>query len=405
LYELQSRQQTLTNLQGSTLEIINSLLSVQVLNQQLAALETQYAQDLASDITESARKQYYLDVLAKNYERQQILTKIEVLGKQDAYSTLQNSLIEIGRDYGLQIHPILESTNHTQDIIALQKQLLNLDISPRLPEDIKADLDVVLAEIDSALEGKEANEINDQLTNITSRLSAEIDQYKKELDDLNSQFEEDKALQETAANDLKTAVDKLLSAIETRNDYIKKKSILTDEVLGILESVDLADNANSISQDLAKQARSILDNILKQRQIEREARQISVLDFITDGVSSIIAIAGTVITAGTSVGLLATKGAIAEGLRASLAIAVKVNAAVSAASNGDWSGALFNAVSATVGYLDNLDKFRDKFPDFQLTDLTNLLEKSYEAFKTAKSGDPLGAFIDSLNALGEPIRK
>ncbi len=154
-------------------------------------------------------------------------------------------LIEIGRDYGLQINPILESTNHTQEIITLQQQLLTLDVSPRLPEDVKAKLDVVLAEIDSALEGKEATEINDQLTDITTRLTEEIDTYKLYINGLNEQFKEDSALLETAETDLKTAVEELLTEIETRNDYLEDKSILTDEVLGVLEEVRLADATTS----------------------------------------------------------------------------------------------------------------------------------------------------------------
>ncbi|MEL4897155.1 Ig-like domain-containing protein [Crocosphaera sp. Alani8] len=412
LYALQARQQTLANLQNPTQEIIDSLLSVQRLNRELATLEVQYAQELATDLSESTQQQYYLDILAKNYERQQILTKIEVLGKQDTYSTLQDSLIEIGRDYGLQINPILESTNHTQEIITLQQQLLTLDVSPRIPEDVKDKLDIVLAEIDSALEGKEATEINGQLTDITTRLTEEINQYQLDLNNLNTQFEEDAGLLETAQTDLKTAVDQLLTAIETRNDYLEDKSVLTGQVLGVLEQVRLADDANSLSKDLADQARSMLDGILEQRQIEREARQISVLDFITDSVGTIITIASAVVSAGVYSGVLAAKGAIVEGLRAGLEVAGRVNAAVSAASNGDWSGALFNAVGATLTYLENVDKFFDSieegitptlFEGFEVKDLTNILEKSYKALKTAKSGDALGSFLESVDALGTTI--
>ena len=407
LYELQARQETLANLQQPTLDILNSLIEVQRLNLELAELETEYAENLAQDLSQSVRQQYYLDALAKNYERQQLITEIEVLGKQDAYSTLQDSLIEIGRDYGLEINPILESTNHTQDIIALQQQLINLDISPRLPADIKADLDVVLAEIDSALEGQEATEINSQLTDITTRLSEEIDQYKVDLESLNNQFDEDQDLLETAQTDLKSAVDSLLNAIDTRNDYLEDKSILTEELLGILEEVSLAENANDISQDLAKQARSMLGNILEQRQIEREARQISLLDFVTESVGTIIAIAGTVITAGTSAGLLVVaKGTLAFKIKAGLAIAGKVNAAVSAASKEDWSSALFNAVGATVGFLDKFQEFNPELlGGLKLTDLTDILEKSYKAVKTAKSGDALGTFLQSVDALGGVILK
>ncbi|MDJ0509046.1 MAG: Ig-like domain-containing protein, partial [Crocosphaera sp.] len=414
LFELEARKETLTNLQGPTLEIINSLISVQVLNRDLAALEIEYARDLAIGLDESTQQQYYLDTLSKNYERQQILTKIEVLGKQDAYTTLQDSLIEIGRDYGLQINPILESTNHTQEIITLQQQLLTLDVSPRLPEDVKAKLDLVLTEIDSALEGKEATEINAQLTDITTRLSEEIDDYKLELNDLNEQFKNDTALLKTAETDLKTAVDELLIAIETRNDYLEDKSILTDQVLGVLEEVRLADDANGISKNIADQARNILSNILEQRQIEREARQISVLDFITDSVGTIITIASAVVSAGSFTGILALKQGTLKSIRAGLSIASKVNSAVSAASNGDWSGALFNAVGATVSYLKEFEKFNpdlfgglesDLFKGFELKDLSDLLEKSYKAVKSAKSGDALGTFLDSVDALGGSILK
>jgi chromosome segregation ATPase/pimeloyl-ACP methyl ester carboxylesterase len=397
LYELQARKETLEALQDPTRIIINNLIQVQTLNADLARLEQQYAESFSKEINESLREQLSLDALAKSYQKQQLLTKIEVYQKQDAYSALQDSLIEIGRELGLEINPIIESTDHKADIIDLQEQLNNLQINPEIPQELRTLLEEVTGNIESALQGEEATQIEEQLSVVTNKLVEQNKTYQQELDRILEEAQDDQDLLDTAQTDLKTAVDQLLTAIETRNDFLEDKSVINNELLRIFAEVRLAQNANSISTETAKKARTMLNDVLEQRQVEREARQKTFIDFLLESQGTLLAIASVVVTAGSSAGLIALTGAALKSIKIGLAVAKAVNNAVTAAYNGDWSGALYNAINAVTMYVGDMnisDALKDNISQFQ-----SIVDSSYKALKSAQSGDALGAFIDGIGGL------
>ncbi|MTJ46949.1 lectin-like protein [Dolichospermum sp. UHCC 0259] len=397
LYELEARKETLEALQEPTRIIINNLIQVQTLNADLARLEQQYAESFSQEINESLREQLYLDALAKSYQKQQLLTKIEVYQKQDAYSALQDSLIKIGRELGLEINPIVESTNHKADIIDLQEQLNNLQINPEIPQELRTLLEEVTGNIESALQGEEAAQIEEQLSVVTNKLVEQNKTYQQELNRLVEEAQDDQDLLDTAQTNLKTAVDQLLTAIETRNDFLEDKSVISNELLQIFAEVRLAQNANSISIETAKKARTMLNDVLEQRQVEREARQKTFIDFFLESQGTLLAIASVVVTAGSSAGLIALTDAAIKSIKIGLAIAKAVNNAVTAAYKGDWSGALYNAINAVAMYVGDMNissALKDNISQFQ-----SIVDSSYKTLKYAQSGDALGAFIDGIGGL------
>ena len=103
----------------------------------LAELEIRYAESFASDIEGNTARQIALEALALNYQKQRLATQVEIYQRSDIESTLQASLIEIGRNLGLEITPIVEASNNQEAIIDLQEQIDRLQKSPLLPDDIE----------------------------------------------------------------------------------------------------------------------------------------------------------------------------------------------------------------------------------------------------------------------------
>ncbi len=391
LDQLEARQITLEILQGTTENIISQIFQVQLLNSEIAQLEIDYADNLKLD--ETLAQQKALEALALDYQRQQLATQIEIYQKQDVQSALQQSLIEVGRDIGLEIEPILENTDHSTAIANLQAQLAEFNLNPDVPEDLKQKINNTQITIDRALEGEEEAEIEAQLTEIVDGLIGQNNQYQTQLDELKLAALEDQNLLEESETNLQQAVNELLTAIETRNDYLEDKSILSDELLGVLEQVRQAQDANQISQGLAQEARSIFNDILEQRQIEREARQKTFFDFFLESNATLLSIASVVVTAGSSLGLIASVEKIKAGLR----IANAINSAITSAYNGDWTDAIFNAVKGITSYIGTLelpDNVLEGIKDFQ-----SLADSAYDALRKAQSGDELGGFLGRIRDL------
>jgi hypothetical protein len=137
LQKLQLRQAALERLQDVTTGIIKSLLDIQQVNLKLAELEIRYAESFASDIEGNTARQIALEAIALNYQKQRLATQVEIYQRADIESTLQASLIEIGRNLGLEITPIVEASNNQEAIIDLQEQIYRLQTSPLLPDDIE----------------------------------------------------------------------------------------------------------------------------------------------------------------------------------------------------------------------------------------------------------------------------
>ena len=335
LQKLQLRQAALERLQDVTTGIIKSLLDIQQVNLKLAELEIRYAESFASDINGNTARQIALEAVALNYQKQRLATQVEIYQRSDIESTLQASLIEIGRNLGLEIIPIVEAGNNQEAIIDLQEQIDRLQKSPLLPDDIQQLLNKVNQDINDALAGKEASEIKQNIKEVTKKLIDQQSEYRKELEKLATEAEDDSQLLQTAETDLKSAADKLWNAILTRENYLTDKSILSDQVLNVITEVRLAESANKISTELAQKARTIFADIIEQRQIEREARQKTLFDFLLEATGTVLQIAASFATAGSTLAL-------------TIGVMAAVNQAIIAIRDGDVLKAIYYGVQSAL---------------------------------------------------------
>jgi hypothetical protein len=409
LQKLQLRQAALERLQDVTTGIIKSLLDIQQVNLKLAELEIRYAESFASDIEGNTARQIALEAIALNYQKQRLATQVEIYQRADIESTLQASLIEIGRNLGLEITPIVEASNNQEAIIDLQEQIYRLQTSPLLPDDIEQLLNKVNKDLNDALAGKEAFSIEQNLQKATDSLITQQNEYQKALAQLQLDAQEDETLFKNANTDLKAATETLWTALQTREGYLVDRSILSDSTLSILSQVRQAQSANVISTELAQQARTIFADILEQRQIEREARRKTLFDFILEATGTVISVASSIVTAGASlagfVGAAALKTSLLS-IATKLAVANSINSAVTSLKDGNWVGAIYYAGKAFTGYslsylqgLDETDEIIKQIDQFKRIEKS--LSLGYSAFNSAKSGKELGAFLDGIAGVAQ----
>jgi hypothetical protein len=407
LQKLQLRQAALERLQDVTTGIIKSLLDIQGVNLQLAELEKSYAENFVSDIEGNQARQIALEAVALNYQKQRLATQVEIYQRADIESTLQASLIEIGRNLGLEITLIVEASNNQEAIIDLQEQIDRLQKNPLLPDDIEQLLNKVNQDLDDALAGKEALSIEQNLQKATDSLITQQNEYQKALAQLQLDAQEDETLFKNANTDLKAATETLWTALQTREGYLVDRSILSDSTLSILSRVRQAESVNVISTELAQQARAILADILKQRQIEREARRKTLFDFILEATGTVISVASTIVTAGASLaefaGVAALKASLLS-IATKLAVANSINSAITSLKDGNWVGSIYYAAKAFTGYtisylqgLEETDEILNQIKQFK--SIEKSMGLGYSAFNSAKAGNELGAFLDGIAGL------
>ncbi|MFM7406581.1 MAG: lectin-like protein, partial [Cuspidothrix sp.] len=391
LQKLQLRQAALERLQDVTTGIIKSLLDIQQVNLKLAELEIRYAESFASDIEGNKARQIALEAVALNYQKQRLATQVEIYQRADIESTLQASLIEIGRNLGLEITPIVEVSNNQEAIIDLQEQIDRLQKSPLLPDDIQQLLNKVNQDINDALTGKEASEIKQNIKDVTKKLIDQQSEYRKELEQLATEAEDDSQLIKTAETDLKSAANLLWNSIQTRENYLTDKSILSDQVLNVLTEVRLAESANKISTELAQKARTIFADILEQRQIEREARQKTLFDFLLEATGTVLQIAATFATAGSTLAL-------------TIGVMAAVNQAIIAIRNGDVLKAIYYGVqSALLGAGAAIKSLPDGASVLGVSEdtLVKIIGKSGKALSNIYKGGMAIATGDYIDAIKE----
>jgi hypothetical protein len=84
-----------------------------------------------------------------------------------------------------------------------------LQKNPLLPDDIQQLLNKVNQDLNDALAGKEASEIKQNIKEVTKKLIDQQSEYRKELEKLATEAEDDSQLIKTAETDLKSAANLL----------------------------------------------------------------------------------------------------------------------------------------------------------------------------------------------------
>ncbi|MBW4497784.1 MAG: S8 family serine peptidase [Oscillatoria princeps RMCB-10] len=339
----QARLDGISRIREQTEQTFNQLVVLEQLNLAQAQLEQEIAQNRQADIDEAVRNRQERDRLELERRRLETQARIEQLRQLQVEDNLRQSLNQARGQLGL------ETLEGTEEPVELQSQLASLlenlktleSEQPDLPADVKALLAEARGDIYLALQGKEASAIQENLLKTMGGLIGQIEQYKGEISRIDLEEQWDSQLLQEAEQDLQGASQQFLKELERSAALQGERDVIEPLYLEALNKVAYAEQAVDISEDMAKQAKEMLEQIIKQRIAERKARKKSFWNKILGIVSSVLSLVGTVLTfipGANFIGL--ALGAIGGAI-----------SAVQAAINGDWMGAIFSAVMAGANFI------------------------------------------------------
>lgn len=152
-----------------------------------------------------------------------------------------------------------------------------------------------------------------------------------------------------------------------------------------------------LSSELGKQSKAILEEIIEGRIEEREAPKKFFLNELVGTVITVISVVSAVVTAGAAIGALAAGQAFAvPALSQTLNAVTSALSAVQAAYNGDWSGAIFNAGIAALGFAGQSAGFAGKSNEIQR--LQRVASGIYHGTNAVESGDGITGFLQFTQA-------
>ncbi|MGK7922840.1 MAG: hypothetical protein AB4080_22845, partial [Trichodesmium sp.] len=268
--------------------------------------------------------------------------------------------------------------------------LENLETNqPDLPDDVKALLAEARGDIHLALQGKEAENIQENLLTAMDGLIGQIEQYKTEINRIELEEQLDTQLLQEAESDLQGASRKLLDELKRAGELSEERDVIDPLYLEVLNKVALAEQAVDISEDLAQQSRGILEQIIDQRIAQRKARKKAFWNELLGVVSTVIGIVGTII----SFTPLAPIGWALNAANAGIT-------AIQAAINGDWTGAIFGAVmgglnAITAGFGNVLSQGAKT----AIQGLTSIAKSAYEGVRSIQSGESIFGFLQILSGV------
>jgi chromosome segregation ATPase len=340
----QARLDGITRIREQTEQTFIQLVTIEKLNLAQAQLEQEIAESRQKGIDEAVQARMERDRVETARQRTETVAKIELLRQLQAEDNLRQSLNEARGNLGM---TTLEATD---DPVQLQTKLAGLlaslkDLETQQESDLPADLKALLAEargdIHEALQGKEAANIQENLLKAMDGLIGQIQQYKTEINRIDLEEQWDTQLLQTAQTDLQGASQQLLKELQRAEELSGEKQVIEPLYMEALTKVAYAEQAVGISEDLAKQSKEMLEQIIKQRVAERKARKKAFWNKILGIVSTVLSLVGAVLTF--------VPGANLVGLALG-AIGGAINV-VQAAINGDWMGAIFSAVMAGASFI------------------------------------------------------
>ncbi|MEK0195353.1 hypothetical protein, partial [Microcoleus anatoxicus] len=293
----------------------------------------------------------------------------------------------------------------TDDPVQLQTQLAGLlaslkDLETQQQSDLPADLKALLAEVQGdihlALQGKEATNIQENLLKAMDGLIGQIQHYKTEISRIDLEEQLDIQLLQTAETDLQGASQQLLKELQRAEELSGEKQVIEPLYMEALTKVAYAEQAVDISEDLAKQSKEMLDQIIKQRVAERKARKKAFWNKILGIISQVAGILSTVLMILSpafpalipfSIGLGAVSGAINT---------------IQAVINGDWMGAIFSGVmtglSAVTGGMTQALGESAKAVQMMKT-LQAVASGSFNGARSLMSGESIMGFLQILGSV------
>ena len=336
----QARLDGITRIREQTEQTFIQLVTIEKLNLAQAQLEQEIAAARQKGIDEAVQARMERDRVETARQRTETVAKIELLRQLQAEDNLRQSLNEARGNLGM---TTLEATD---DPVQLQTQLAGLLASLKdletqqqsdLPEDLKALLAEARGDIHEALQGKEAANIQENLLKAMDGLIGQIQQYKTEISRIDLEEQWDTQLLQTAQTDLQGASQQLLEELQRAEELSGEKQVIEPLYMEALTKVAYAEQAVDISEDLAKQSKEMLDQIIKQRVAERKARKKMFWMKLLGIISTVLGIMATIATIGGFAPLAIGLGAASAGI-----------SAIQSAISGDWMGAIFSVVMAGV---------------------------------------------------------
>ncbi|MEZ2239478.1 DUF4114 domain-containing protein [Microcoleus sp.] len=336
----QARLDGITRIREQTEQTFIQLVTIEKLNLAQAQLEQEIAESRQKGIDEAVQARMERDRVETARQRTETVAKIELLRQLQAEDNLRQALNQGRGNLGM---TTLEATD---DPVQLQTQLAGLlaslkDLETQQESDLPADLKALLAEargdIHEALQGKEAANIQENLLKAMDGLIGQIQQYKTEINRIDLEEQWDTQLLQTAQTDLQGASQQLLKELQRAEELSGEKQVIEPLYMLALTKVAYAEQAVDISEDLAKQSKEMLDQIIKQRVAERKARKKMFWMKLLGIISTVLGIMATIATIGGFAPLAIGLGAASAGI-----------SAIQSAISGDWMGAIFSVVMAGV---------------------------------------------------------
>ncbi|MEK0185934.1 hypothetical protein, partial [Microcoleus anatoxicus] len=390
----QARLDGITRIREQTEQTFIQLVTIEKLNLAQAQLEQEIAESRQQGIDEAVQARMDRDRVETARQRQETVAKIELLRQLQAEDNLRQSLNQARGNLGM---TTLEATD---DPVQLQTQLAGLlaslkDLETQQESDLPADLKALLAEVQGdihlALQGKEASVVQDNLIKAMEGLIGQVQQYKTEINRIDLEEQWDTQLLQTAQQNLQSASKQLLEELQRTEDLGGERQVIDPLYLEALNKVAYAEQAVDISEDLAKQSKEMLDQIIKQRVAERKLRKKMFWMKLLGIVRNIIGILGFILQFTP----LAPLGIALNLANAGIGI-------IQSAITGDWAGAIFQGVMAGVGFLTSAIPLPPGLTT-GIQALMGLAQGSFDGIRSIMSGQGIVGFLQILGGVASAI--
>ncbi|MGK7941916.1 MAG: FG-GAP-like repeat-containing protein [Crocosphaera sp.] len=402
------RIDALEYLRNWTEQTLVQLLQVEQLNLAQATLEQEFATQRQLGIDETINAKFEKQQADIARDRAIATAKIEQLNQLQAEDALQQALNDLRTDLGLQpIEDIIQQAEYKGQLAGILSELETIQSQPELPENIQTILAETTADIHDALQGKEAQTIQENLLNSANALIGEANELQTEIAKLDAEEERLLGILEDSQTDLQGATKALYDEIIISQELGEETDDINQEYLEVLYKIGYAEGAVDLSSELAQQSKDILNQIIEGRIEERKARKKAFVNELLGTVTLVVSVVAAVATAGASLAgsgtLLGVSGTTLSTVATTLRTIGASLSAVQSAYNGDIKGAIFNAGMAALGAAElakipvpDLGLGLEHIENFgQVQQIANGVYNGYQAFE---AGDGLTGFLSLTNA-------
>ncbi|MFO0543755.1 MAG: LamG-like jellyroll fold domain-containing protein, partial [Pseudanabaena sp.] len=394
----QFRIDALSQIRNWTEQTVAQLLLVEKLNFAQAKLEQDIANNRQYLIDDTVKFQLDKQRLDIERDRQIAITKLEQLNQIKTEEALQTAINDLRSDLGANpIEEIIKQADYKGELAGILADLDALQQrQPNLPQEIKTLLTATTQDIHTALQGKETKTIQDNLLKTATALVEQANKLNAEVAKLDQEEQKYIALLKQSETNLKSATKSLYDEIKNGQVSDQEKALINAKNLEILYQIGYAKGAVDLSSELAKQSKTILEQIIQGRIQERKARKKAFVNEIIGTVTLVISAASAVLTAGASLGINAALGLSAGTISSITATLNTINTSLSvlqAAYNGDWSTAIFRAGLSLAGSLGDIAGLSPQ----TVTALKTSINSAYVAYK---GGDSIGVLLSAIQGVG-----